>query len=247
MDLESPPLPRIESVVNAASLAGPIAPGMLVSIFGSSLGPRVLASSYDTAGMYPFEWGHTKVTFNGIPAPVLYVSPGRVNAVVLFALSGQTSAQMVVSHYTDAQSSPPFSVPVAETGLAVFTSPQDGSGPGGILVYPGGGLNSADNPAAPGGVITLFFTGAGVREETFPDGSIAITAQGRRPLSFPASLTIGGKAARVVYAGPTLYASAGHLQVNAELPEGLPSGQQPLVLKIGEADNAEQRTSIFIQ
>ena len=32
-----------------------------------------------------------------------------------------------------------------------------------------------------------------------------------------------------------------------EAMQGLASGQQPLMLKIGEADNAEQRTTIFIQ
>jgi uncharacterized protein (TIGR03437 family) len=37
------------------------------------------------------------------------------------------------------------------------------------------------------------------------------------------------------------------LQVNAVVPEGLNAGPQPVVLKIGANDNAEQRATVCVQ
>lgn len=45
LNLAGPPPPKLLAVVNAASLKGPIAPGMLVSLFGTDLGPPVWAST----------------------------------------------------------------------------------------------------------------------------------------------------------------------------------------------------------
>ena len=100
LNLMGPPPAKIGAVVNAISARGAIAPGMPVSIFGSNLGPPVLSSPYDSAGVYPTEWGYTKVTFNGIAAPVLYVSPDQMNVIAPFALAGKTTAEIVVTPYS---------------------------------------------------------------------------------------------------------------------------------------------------
>lgn len=83
--------PSIGSVVNAASLQPLLSPGALVAILGSRLTGPTLSTNYGDTGSYPTTVAGTKVTFNGIAAPLLYVSPGQINAIVPFALAGQMS------------------------------------------------------------------------------------------------------------------------------------------------------------
>lgn len=69
-------------VVNAATYAaGPLAPNMIVSIFGTNLA-TVTALGKQTAGGYPTDLFGTKVTFGSLDAPLLYISPSQINAVI---------------------------------------------------------------------------------------------------------------------------------------------------------------------
>jgi uncharacterized protein (TIGR03437 family) len=79
------------------------------------------------------------------------------------------------------------------------------------------------------------------------DGSIVLSKQ---PLVYPeapVSVTIGGKAATLIYSGAALYKVAGTLKINAIIPKDIPSGLQPVVLKIGDNDNSTQNVTVFIQ
>ncbi len=71
---------RVDSVLNAASLATnqPVAPGSLVTIFGAGIGPATgIARSGESL---PDSAAEVSVTFNGIPAPLSFVSPlGQIN------------------------------------------------------------------------------------------------------------------------------------------------------------------------
>jgi uncharacterized protein (TIGR03437 family) len=243
LTVRTPLPPNVGSTFNAASLQPMISPGGIVTIFGDSLGPPVLASEYDISGTYPTSFGNTTVTFNGVPAPLLYVSPGQINAVAPYAIAGQKDAEVIVSHY--GQVSPAFSAPITDTAPAIFTSTPQGSTQGAPLnfVFPNYSVNSPDNPLALGGVIVLFATGAGVWD--VQDTGISITAI---PFTAkPVSLTIGGQPARILYAGVSPYQTNGMLQVNAFVPEGIEPGQQPVVLKIGQTDNATQQATISIK
>ena len=189
---------KVSSVVNAASLEPVISPGAIVSIFGSFLGPPVLSADYSTLGLFPTVFGNTTVTFNGIAAPLLYVSPNQIDAVVPYEIAGQKAAQVVVSHYR--QDSEPFAATVVETSPAIFTQPLNGHG-NGILNYrlPAYTPNGPDNPAEPGSAVVLFATGAGVWDTTLPDGAISLFP---RPIEAkPVSLTIAGLPATILYAG----------------------------------------------
>ena len=102
---------------------------------------------------------------------------------------------------------------------------------------------SAENPLEPGGVVVLFATGFGVWLD-LPDGAISLIA---RPYTAqPVLLTIGGQPARLYYAGVAPF-RAGMIQINAFVPEGLASGPQPVVLKVGEADSAAQQYSLPVR
>jgi uncharacterized protein (TIGR03437 family) len=245
INLTAPPPPSIGAVLNSASFQPVVTPGGIVSIFGTSLGPPLPPFEYSTAGLFPSAYGDIKVTFNGIAAPLLSLSPGQINAVVPYALAGQNTANVVVTHY--GQTSPAFSVPVVDTSPAIFTASQNGTGQGAILNLKGQNYvyNSADSPALAGSLITLFATGIGIWDDTVQDGSISVVAK-----SFttkPVSLTIGGQAATIQYAGAAPFQSMGMLQVNALVPEGTGSGARSVVLKIGSIDNSQQNVTIAIQ
>jgi uncharacterized protein (TIGR03437 family) len=231
------PPPVIGSVVNSASLQSPITPGGIVSIFGTSLGPPVLSVEYDGEGQHYNYFGDLTATFDGIAAPLLYLSPGRIDAVAPKAIAGQKTVSVVVQHY--GQTSPAFIVPVVDTSPAIFIS-----GKNAIQNVKAGeyASNSADNPAAPGSVVVLFASGYSVPDNSTPDGRIRLLAT-----RIGATLTIGGKPATLAYSGTAPFQLPGILQVNAVVPDGIGSGPQPVVLAIAGMDNASQNVTMAIQ
>jgi uncharacterized protein (TIGR03437 family) len=250
-----PPPPAVTSVVSAASLRPAISPGEVVSIFGANLGTPPVAASYGDIGLYPSALGNTTVTFNGIPTPLLYVSPGQINAVVPFEVTGRQTVDIVVTH--DSQASPTFSMPITDTSPAIFTSTQTGKGQGAILnAGPGsvspGAPNGPENPAPPGSAISIFATGGGlftvqvgVSNPVSQDGFISLTTS--PPLAAPVSVTVGGRSAHILYAGAAPYSVPGMLQINATVPTGIGSGPQPVVLTIGDNNNAAQQVTVAIK
>ncbi len=256
--LNFPGFPEIASVVNAASLQPGISPGQLVTVRGARLSSPPVTGEADSTGLFPTVIGHTRVTFNGIPAPLLYVSNDQINCVVPYGVAGSKSAQVVVellspSGLTDR--SPAATVPVSDTSPAIFTADQSGSGPGSILnTSAGTGPNTEGNPAPKGTAITFYATGAGAWNVGYPDGSLVLSArlglptlpEFLAPLA-PVSVTVGGQPARVVLATAQVMRVSGMLQVTVEIPEGVGAGAQPVVLKIGENDNADQNVTVWVR
>ncbi len=64
----------------------------------------------------------------------------------------------------------------------------------------------------------------------------------------PVTVTIRGQPAKLLYAG-TLGAQAtwSVLQVNAVVPDGVGSGPQPILLKIGANDNSQQNVTVWVR
>jgi uncharacterized protein (TIGR03437 family) len=184
------------SIVNAASfIDGSVAPGELVTIFGSNLGTTT----------------QTLVLFNGISATLLYVGNDQVSAIVPDGVANQTEAQVVVER--NGVPSGTLTIPVAAGAPGLFTVKATGTGQVDALNQDLS-MNSASNPAAQGSIVALFGTGAGS-----PVSSL--------------SVTIDGRAAKVLYAGPTGDSLAGVIQVNVQLPDGIHSGAVPVVLLVG--------------
>jgi len=76
--------PVVSAVLNGASYSGNIAPGTWVSIFGTQL-----SAGTATANSTPLKTalGGVSVTFNGVAAPLSYVSPNQINAIVPFKIT----------------------------------------------------------------------------------------------------------------------------------------------------------------
>ena len=236
-----------------------ISPGQLATIRGAHLGTPPVTAEADSTGLFPTTMGNFRVTFNGIPAPLLYVSTEQINCVVPHGVAGSKTAQVVVEFRTFSglvDSSPAVTVPVSDTSPGIFTADQSGSGPGAILnTGAGTGLNTESNPAPRGTAITFYATGAGAWNVAYPDGSLVLASRlGLPPPSpeflaplAPVSVTIGGQPAKVTAATAQPMRVSGMLQVSAEVPEGAGSGPQPLVLKVGDNDNARQNVTVWVR
>jgi uncharacterized protein (TIGR03437 family) len=79
--------PRISSagVVSAASFANAaeVAPGEMITVFGSIIGPATLAGmQMDSNGRVATTLAQTSVIFDGVPAPLVYVSASQLSAIV---------------------------------------------------------------------------------------------------------------------------------------------------------------------
>jgi uncharacterized protein (TIGR03437 family) len=124
--------PQISAVENAASFAQvPVVPGSLTTIMGSALAGK-----------------NVSVTFNGLPATVLYDSATQINLLVPAGLGALTSAQLVVT--VDGAISAPVTVQVAPFEPGIFA---------GALLNQDGTVNGIANPAAAGSVIYFYATG----------------------------------------------------------------------------------------
>jgi uncharacterized protein (TIGR03437 family) len=118
--------------VNAATFAaGPLVPGSLATLSGTKLSGN-----------------NVTVTFDGLPAQILFDGSTQVNVLVPAALSSKTSAQLVVT--VDGNASPPLNVNLASFAPGIF---QNG------ILNQDNSVNSANRPAAPGSVIQIFATG----------------------------------------------------------------------------------------
>src|ERR1700682_6241338 len=80
-DLFSAPT-RFARATDAADFAmlGQVAPGQLITLFGDNLGLGDPVAAFPPSnGSFPISLAGVSVTFNGTPAPLLYVSPTHVN------------------------------------------------------------------------------------------------------------------------------------------------------------------------
>jgi uncharacterized protein (TIGR03437 family) len=233
----------LAAVVNGASGAtGAVAPGEVVVLWGSGLGPSQLAQFNLTgAGLVPTSVAGTSVYFNGIPAPVLYTSANQVGAIVPFEVAG-SSAQVVVLN--QGQNSFPVAVPVTATAPGLFTLNASGAGPALAINVSDSSINGPSHPASAGIYVTVYATGAG---QTNPPGSDGLPGSAGVPAPLPnatVTATIGGQTAKVSYAGGALNLVAGIVQVNILIPSGLPAGAVPIVLKIGGATTQSGSTIV---
>ncbi len=148
--------PILTGALNAASsLPGPIAPGELIVLTGSGLGPSPLVQAApDSNGAYATQLAGTTVEVNGIAAPVIYASATQVAAVVPDSVA-LGPAQIAAGYLGSASRS--LTIPVVAYAPGIFTADATGQGPAATVNQNG----VIDAPAAGGDTITLFLTGVG--------------------------------------------------------------------------------------
>jgi len=233
-----PPAPvslAASAVANAASFqTGPVAPGEVVTIFGSGIGPpATITAQLNAQGRLASTLAATQVLFDNIPAPLVYVTASQVSAIVPYEVSGRQTTQMAVVN--NGQSTPPVTLQVTPAAPALFTSAASGTGQA-AAVNQDGTLNGPQSGAPAGSVVALYGTGEGQTTPGGINGRIA-GAVVPAPLA-PVSVKIGGVDAPVAYAGGAPEAVAGLFQVNVQVPAGLPAGPNAVVLTVGGVSSA---------
>ncbi|MCU1233464.1 MAG: repeat containing protein, partial [Candidatus Solibacter sp.] len=139
--------------------AASIAPGSIVSILGTNLSFQT-ASADPNANTFPTKLGGTQVYFNGIPAPVQFVSPTKVNAQVPWELGDTTSINAYVrSEMGDGSVivTTPVAVTIVAANPGIYAQPDTVPSVG--VVYHASssatGIVSVDGTATAGNVATV--------------------------------------------------------------------------------------------
>jgi uncharacterized protein (TIGR03437 family) len=244
----TPPLPTINTVVNAASYAtGAVSPGEIISIGGSAIGPAIPAFlALDQSGNVSTSLGGAQVLFNGIAAPLIYVSSTQINSVVPYQIAG-TISPFVQVKFMD-QTSNALSLSSTTTAPAIFTLNASGTGPGAILNQDNS-TNSPNNPAAKGSYVMLYLTGEG---QTVPPGVTGkvTTVSASLPLTpqpvLPVGVLIDGQAALVSFYGEAPGFVSGVMQINVQIPPNAPSGNLPIQVSIG-GNSSQNGVTVSVQ
>jgi uncharacterized protein (TIGR03437 family) len=240
--LNTTPFNSITSILNGASFAKtqPVSPGSLVSIFGSSF--AVANASFGATSIpLPLRLGGDSVTFNGIPAPLLFVNATQINAQVPGNLPTGT-ASVVVS--INGNTTPPFPLQVAAVAPGIFTT-DSGTGQaiainsdGSLAAVSGSIPGFAAHPANPGDVLIILGTGLGAVTPPISDG--AASSDTLRQTNTMPRLSIGGANAQVLFSGLSPQ-FVGVNQVNVVVPN-VASGVVPLQIEVNGALTSSQVT-----
>lgn len=236
---QAPP-PAVMSIDNAATQQpGPVAPGEIVSLYGTNIGPDkgvVFTLSNNTV---PTTLGDTQVMFDNTPAPILYAGPNQLNVIVPYEVAGRVQTNVTVVR--DGMTSSIIQQVVAATAPGIFTQDASGKGAGSVLNQDYS-VNKSGNPAPAGSVIAIYATGEG---QLNPGGVTGSVTSGTPPFPKPvAGVTVNFMVqqpngnttlipATVVYAGEAPTLVSGVLQVNVIVPSTVPSGAQKVILTVG--------------
>jgi len=219
-------------VLNAASFdrTQPVASGSLVSIFGTNL-----ATSLSQADSIPLsnKLGDTTVTFNNIPAPLLFVNHDaangdQINAQLPWEIQGGT-AQVVVTKGGVASAPVSFQVNTGAPGLFAvnFGTGQAiayGNSDGLLAAAPGAipGLNTHAAKIGDQTTLVLLATGLGPVTGSVQTGDIVRDGALHTCINTPTVL-VGGVKAQVAFAGLTPQ-FVGVYQINIVIQPGTPTG-----------------------
>jgi uncharacterized protein (TIGR03437 family) len=231
--------PTIFAVENAASYSpGPIAPGEMILITGTAMGPTgAVGMQFDDQGRVTTTLSDVQVLFDGNPAPLISVSDKQISAMVPYGLAGNATTQIQVVY--QGATSDPFQQALAISAPGILTSDPSGKGQA-TVTNPDGSPNSPANPAAPGSSVTFFITGEG---QTNPPGVDGDIVKAMANVVLPVSVRIAGRSAQFSYAGSAPGNVNGFAQITVVIPADLQyGGNIPLVIQIGDASSQTEVT-----
>jgi uncharacterized protein (TIGR03437 family) len=225
-----------------------ITPGGIFSIYGTSLASetRGLQGSDVVNNMLPINLAGTCVEVGGVRAPLFYVSPLQINAQTP-ALSGDDTSVVVILNCGTSSELRGAPVKVSlQTAAPEFFSIGYVSGSGviaatdslnpSLLIGPPGLMPGVTfTPAKAGQYVTLYATGLGALQAPLPAGQLA--PAGVDSVAGSAKIKLAGSdldPANVLYVGATP-GFAGLYQVNIRIPQGTPTGHQPVTITLGGA------------
>jgi uncharacterized protein (TIGR03437 family) len=205
-------------------LGGPLAPGMIVQIFGTDLAGGQ-AQPPLAGGRLPDTFNNVTVLIGAQRAPLYFLSPGQINAQIPFELQPGQQYPVVVRSGGGLSVPELISVASVQPGIAAFP------GGRGIAQDENFQLLTDANPARRGRPIVIYLVGMGATSPEVPSGGPAPAATLARVTELPV-VTIDGKTARNFFAGLTP-GFVGLYQMNIEVPGDAATGLRPLVVTQG--------------
>ena len=186
--------PAIACVVDGANFThvGAVAAFQLITIVGAYLGPAAGVPAPDGTDT---SIAGVSITFNGMPAQLLYVSASQINVAVPFLPPPDNGANLppaAVMQMTVNGAVIQRQFPFAASNLNLFanlTSPEtscasatfNGNGAQPLALNADGSVNSCSNPAKYGSTVSLFVEGAGgysspPPQSLFPQALVGVCA-----------------------------------------------------------------------
>jgi uncharacterized protein (TIGR03437 family) len=224
------PVPVVNAVVNGASfVGGGVVPGEIATVFGINI---TSATGINLVSGLPLQTSflNSSVLVNGTPAPLFAVdnvNGDQINFQVPFEVAGTSSVQIAVS--TNGATSAAFSAPVltAQPGIINYSVAGKVFG---VILHKNYVLVDAAHPAVGNEKVLIYCTGLGAVVSPPADGA---PSSGQMTTVLPI-VTIGGAKANVSFSGlaPDF---VGLYQINATVPAGLKSGNQPVVINMAGA------------
>jgi uncharacterized protein (TIGR03437 family) len=221
--------PNITAVVNAANGGTDVAPGGLMSVFGTQLSPVNMATSEIPL---PTALANSCLSVNGLPVPILFVSPDQVNAQMPFEDFGDVTLVL----RTPGGQSNSFNLVIQPNAPSVFLSgtagPEDNiptvvRNDDNELVTPSHPIHRKSNTA-----LVIYLTGLGPTSPAVGTGQAGPFSPLALSLTQP-TVTLGGVDLPVLFSGlaPGL---VGVDQINVSVPVTVPDGMSvPLVITQG--------------
>jgi uncharacterized protein (TIGR03437 family) len=239
-------------VLNAASFAKgqAVSAGQLVSIFGSDLAASLAQA--DSVPLSSKGLNGVTVMFNRVPAPLLFVSPGQINAqlpwgvmpagvtsgtadVVVMRGQTQSSAQMV-----QIRASAPgvFSIPPGVGNAIAINADSSIAAPAGSIT------GFTTHPAKVGDTLIVLATGLGAVDSPIADG--AASSDKLRNTVVKPVVTIGGQPAQVAFSGLTPQ-FPGVYQLNVVVPSVTAGDKLPIQIQMDGVMTTDQVTIAVTQ
>lgn len=164
--------PGIYAVMNSAgtAVAGQVAPGELISLYGANLAPVLAAVADLSSGQAPTKLGTVRVLVDGTPAPLLYTQGDQINAIMPFGLMN------AVTHITVSNGGVQSNEAVLGVQAAAPEAFKTNSKLWAAALNEDGTMNSAANHARLGSVVSVFATGFGYLFPTPKDGEVVTGA-----------------------------------------------------------------------
>lgn len=240
---QTPTIRAEQGVINAAGFGATnkIAPGSLVSIYGTNLAATLAQA--DSTTLSTSLGDVNRVTIGGINAPLKFVFGSQINAQVPWGVAPGSASVFVTRAGTV---SPPYTAEVATYSPTVYDfNPLQQA----IAVNSDGSITGPSpdvqtltaHPASTGERIFFYASGLGPLDKTPPaDGVNSIDTL--RQTKTPLTVKIGGVDAQVEFAGLSPQFT-GVYQVNIVMPPGVaPGNSVPLRLSIGGVDSVDPAT-----
>jgi len=220
--------PQISSVVNAGDGGSDVAPGGLISVYGNQLSPVNMATSEIPL---PTALANSCLSVNGLPVPILFVSPSQVNAQMPFQAIGDVTLIL----RTPGGQSDDYNLVIQPNAPSVFLAavgpdvnvPTVVRNDDNQLVTPSHPIHRRSNTA-----LVIYLTGLGPTSPAVGTGQAGPSNPLALTLTQP-TVTLGGVELPLLYSGlaPGL---VGVDQINVSVPYKVPEGMSvPLVITQG--------------